>query len=400
MNEKVTFQKSMLLVDEIDVKRYTQNLFISDALGRVLAEDIVAKSSSPQVPTSGMDGYAIKHSDIDKELSIVDINPAGNGEITPLEKNSTIKTMTGALMPAGADTLVPIENVKTLNGKIKIIDSVPKGYAVREIGENYKCDEVLITRGTTIDFAEIGVLASLNIPQVKVYTKPTVAILSTGSEILDIGEVQRSLAQIRSSNHLTIEAIAKKYGANTNQLGIVSDNYDEIKESILHALESSDIVVTTGGVSVGDFDFVKDIIRKEIGAEIIFKGVKIKPGQHIVLAQKDNKFIIGLPGFAYSSSVTAILYMLPLIRKFQNSDKPIQRVKAKLLTKVENYTSKMVYRACNLEYSNGQYFADLDGKRDGTSAILTNLIGGCNLMMLDVDDEIKDVGDEVEVLIV
>jgi molybdopterin molybdotransferase len=400
MNEKVTFQKSMLLVDEIDVKRYTQNLFISDALGRVLAEDIVAKSSSPQVPTSGMDGYAIKHSDIDKELSIVDINPAGNGEITPLEKNSTIKTMTGALMPAGADTLVPIENVKTLNGKIKIIDSVPKGYAVREIGENYKCDEVLITRGTTIDFAEIGVLASLNIPQVKVYTKPTVAILSTGSEILDIGEVQRSLAQIRSSNHLTIEAIAKKYGANTNQLGIVSDNYDEIKESILHALESSDIVVTTGGVSVGDFDFVKDIIRKEIGAEIIFKGVKIKPGQHIVLAQKDNKFIIGLPGFAYSSTVTAILYMLPLIRKFQNSDKPLQRLKAKLLTKVENYTSKMVYRACNLEYSNGQYFADLDGKRDGTSAILTNLIGGCNLMMLDVDDEIKDVGDEVEVLIV
>jgi molybdopterin molybdotransferase len=399
MKRFISYQESQIILDELEVVKYSESIFISAALGRILAEDIVAKKSSPEAPTSGMDGYAIKHEDIENELEVIDINPAGNGEIIPIEDNSTIKTMTGALIPAGADTLVPKENVTIKHGKVIVDTKVPKGFAVREVGENYKCGEIILKKGTLLDFAQIGILASLNIVHVKVYKKPVVSVISTGSEILDLGDIQTNLSQIRSSNHITLEIIANKYGAQAVQQGIVTDNYDEIKESITHALESSDIVVTTGGVSVGDFDFVKDIIIKDLEAEVLFQGVRIKPGGHIVLAKKGNKFILGLPGFAYSSTVTALTYLVPLIQKYLDSELKFATIKAKLLNNVSNSTEKTVFKACNLSYSNGEYYADLTGKKEGTSAILTNLSTATTLIKLYPDDESKEVGEMVDVVV-
>ncbi len=160
-------------------------------------------------------------------------------------------------------------------------------------------------------------MASLNIVSPLVYEKPRVSILSTGSELLELGETQTKNSQIRSSNNYTIEAIIRKYGGESIQLGCIGDSKEHILEKVSEALNQSDIVVTTGGVSVGDFDFVKDIIL-ELGCKVLFKGVRVKPGQHIMVARKDDKFIVALPGFAYSSTVTALIYLLPLIDKFQN----------------------------------------------------------------------------------
>jgi molybdopterin molybdotransferase len=179
-------------------------------------------------------------------------------------------------MPKGADTLIPIENVEVDGDEIVIKEEVPQGFSVREVGENYAKGQMLIPVGTKIDFPHIGVMAGLNIVHVPVYEKPTVAILSTGSELLDLGEIQTNDSQIRSSNNYTIEAIVRKYDGYAMQLGCIKDDKESIKQAMADALAKSDIVVTTGGVSVGDFDFVKDVIG-ELGCEVLFKGVRVKP---------------------------------------------------------------------------------------------------------------------------
>ncbi|WP_267284871.1 molybdopterin-binding protein, partial [Halarcobacter bivalviorum] len=150
-------------------------------------------------------------------------------------------------MPKGSDTLVPIENVEVLEDRIKIVKSVPKGFAVRDVGENYKKDEVLIKKGTIIGFSEVGVLASLNIPQIKVYSKPIIAVASTGSEILDLGVEKTNDSQIRSSNHLTLEALFTQCGAEVIQNGPVDDDIENITNFFETSLKKADIVVTTGG---------------------------------------------------------------------------------------------------------------------------------------------------------
>jgi molybdopterin molybdotransferase len=396
----ITYDESIEILNNLTLKeKNTKKLFISDALGYILAQDIVAKHNSPEFPTSAMDGYAFKYEDINLgSLQIIDYNPAGSIVSSEVVAGTCIKTFTGSLMPKGSDTLIPIENVTVQDDMIIINEEVPFAYATRKVGENYAKDEVLIKKGSKIDFAQIGVMASLNIIQVEVYEKTTITVASTGSEILDLGDTQINDSQIRSSNHLTLEAIAKKYGANVNQKGVVKDDKQSILNLIKNSLDSSDIVVTTGGVSVGDYDFVKDIIKDELGATVLFQGVLIKPGQHIIVAKKDNKFIVGLPGFAYSSTVTFILYVLPLLFKLQSSKEKLKIVEANIKSSFSKKGNKTTFTAVNLTLSDGQYYCDFDGKKNGTSAILTNLLGNSGLLICSQGEQSYTMGDKVKVL--
>jgi len=396
----IHFDESIEILTQATLERYpTKKCYSVDALGYILAEDIVADHNSPEFPTAAMDGYAIKYEDMFLgRLKIASINPAGSPLKEALLAGTCIKTFTGSLMPEGADTLIPIENVKVEGEEIIIEEEVPQGFSVREVGENYAKDQKLIPAGTKIDFSQIGVLAGLNIVSVKVYEKPTVAILSTGSELLDFGEVQTNDAQIRSSNNYTIEAIVRKYDGVARQLGCIKDDQASIYHALEDALAHSDIVVTTGGVSVGDFDFVKDVIV-QLGCEVLFKGVRVKPGQHIMVARKGDKFIVGLPGFAYSSTVTALLYVVPLIEKFQKGKSSLRRVKAKLKEPFVKRAKKAEFTACNVTLLQGEYYVDFKGKKVGTSAILTNMLGETALVVTSEEEHSKEIGDEVEVLL-
>jgi molybdopterin molybdotransferase len=400
MRNFITYSESLNLINNFDFKAKTKkNNFISDCIGKTIAEDIIAMENSPKHPTSAMDGYAIKFEDQKLDfIEIIDKNPAGSVVQSSVKTATTIKTFTGSLIPDGADTLIPIENVEVIDNKIKIIKSVPKGFAIRSIGENYKKDEVLIKKGTTIGFSQIGVLASLNISHIDVYLDATVAIASTGSEVLDLGEIQTNESQIRSSNHITIEALAKKAGANIIQMGVVKDDIDSITKLLKEGLDRADIVVTTGGVSVGDYDFVQNVVKERLNAEVLFHGVLIKPGMHILVAKKDEKFILALPGFAYSSTVCAILYLLPLIYKYNNSNKKLPIVKAIINDDFKNKTDKSSFVACNINYTNGIYEVDFKGKKQGSSAILTNLLGNSALLIANPSIEYKK-GDSVDVLL-
>ncbi|MDX4059243.1 molybdopterin molybdotransferase MoeA [Aliarcobacter skirrowii] len=399
MRDFITFDESIEVLNSINiVEKSTQKLFLTNALGRVLAEDIIALENSPEFPTSGMDGYAFKFEDINSELKIIEKNPAGYVVEKEVVSKTCIKTFTGALMPKGSDTLVPIENVEVLEDRIKIVKSVPKGFAVRDIGENYKKDEVLIKKGTIIGFSEVGVLASLNIPQIKVYSKPIIAVASTGSEILDLGVEKTNDSQIRSSNHLTLEALFTQCGAEVIQNGPVDDDIENITNFFETSLKKADIVVTTGGVSVGDYDFVQDVIKDKLKAKVLFHGVFVKPGMHILVAIKNEKIIIALPGFAYSSTVCAILYVLPLIYRLKNSNEKLPIVKAKINQNLNNPTNKKIFTACNVEYKNGEYIIDFVGKKSGTSAILTNMLGSPALLIQEENSLLKS-GDLVDIIL-
>jgi len=401
MRNYISFEESIRLLDSITLATPTkQKLFITQAVDYILAQDIIAHENSPAYPTSGMDGYAIRFKDQElKELSIIDKNPAGSITESIVSKGVCIKTFTGSLMPQGSDTLIPIENV-TIDGHILSINQeVPKHFAVREIGENYHEDEILIRKGTKLGFAHIGVLASLNISQVLVYCNPTVAIASTGSEILDLGEEQINSAQIRSSNHLTLEVLARKNGANVIQMGVVKDDIASITKLLKQGLSKADILVTTGGVSVGDYDFVQDVVKNSLGAKVLFHGVHLKPGMHILIAQKDNKFIIALPGFAYSSTVCGIIYLLKMIFKFRNGEEQLQTVKAKIMEDFPKNTTKTVFSACNVNNENGEFYVDFKGKKSGTSAILTNMLGNSALLIQEEYSKDLKVGDWVDIIL-
>jgi len=395
----ISFEDSLDLLGSVDISTVgVQKLPLSDTPGRILAEDIVAKENSPRYPTSAMDGYAIIGSDQKLgSLRIVQVNPAGRDtEGLKVVPGTAVKTFTGALMPEGADTLIPIENVTVEGDVIRIEEPVPTGFAVRPVGENFRQNEVLISSGSRVGFAQCGVMASLNIVFPLVYQRPKVAILATGSEVLELGECSDNPAQIRSSNNYTLEALVSQYGGEPIQLGSVRS---AITAAMRRALESADIVVTTGGVSVGDYDFVKDVIRDELGCRVLFKGVRIKPGQHVMVAQKGNRFIVALPGFAYSSTVTFLLYVLPILYRMTGREYALPVVNARI---VDGYRKrakgKAEFAACNLRLEDGEYLCDFEGKRSGSSAIMTNMLGDVGLLWLDEEEGDKEPGDTVRVV--
>jgi molybdopterin molybdotransferase len=394
------YDESMAILESVTVKKPRAHYrYLTEAEGFVLADDIIADSNMPAFRTSGMDGYAVRHADLmGGELRIMGDNPAGSDPKESVRPGECIKTFTGSLMPEGSDTLIPIEHVTVEGNGIIIDEPVSLGYAVRPVGEAYSQGDILILRSTEIGFAEIGVMAGLNIEKPMVFDKPIVAVMSTGSELLQLGDEQTSDAQIRSTNNYTIEAIVNRYGGEALRLESPRDDHEGTLQAMADAVEQSDIVVTTGGVSVGDYDFVKDIIG-ELGFEVLFRGVRIKPGQHIVLARKGDKFILALPGFAYSSTVTALLYLLPLMGKFTHRDLRLPIVKATLREPFTKRAKKAEFTACNVALEDGHYVVDFESKKIGTSAILTNMLGNSALLYTTENDNNKEAGEEVDVIL-
>ena len=204
----ISYEESIEIINKIPFSNIrTERVFLIDAIDRILAQDIIASEDYPVYPTSSMDGYAVCFDDlsIGNKIVILGDNPAGAEVVESVTAGKCIKTFTGSLLPSGADTLIPIENVTVLENTIQINTLVPKGFAIRPVGESYRKFEILIPKGTKLGFAEIGVLAGINQVMIDVVVKPRVAILATGSEILDIGESAHHIGQIRSSNNYTLQ---------------------------------------------------------------------------------------------------------------------------------------------------------------------------------------------------
>lgn len=393
----ISYEQSLInLKASLTCKIKSEEIDLLHSQGRVLFCDIVATQNSPQAPTSDMDGYALRFEDQNlDELKIISYVPAGTDTSVHVNKGECIKTFTGALMSEGSDTLLPIENVQVKDDKIIIKQKVPFGFAVRPCGEAYKKGDVLIKKGTTIGYSQIATLAELGIFKVKVFIKPKVAIIATGDEIVDIGEEITRSSQIRSSNHVAIGSIVNEVGGEAIILGIVKDDKELIKQKILHGLKIADIVVTTGGVSVGDYDFVKDIVGE---FESVIDKVAIKPGRHIRVVKAKEKFILALPGFPYSSMVGFFLYGVRILEYWLNKDYE-RRIFEAIID--EDYEKRSIYKeftACSLKYKNASLHVSLQGKVKGSSAIVINLLDHAYLLCVDTDVKLIKKGEKVTLL--
>ncbi|QKF65319.1 molybdopterin molybdotransferase MoeA [Campylobacter corcagiensis] len=371
-----------------------EKVAITNALNRYLAVDIIAKENYPKSQTASMDGYAIKFNSKCKEYKILGSNPAGEFKFKSLSDFECIKTFTGSLMPQNADTLVPVENVKVTNDKIEILKNVNQGFAVRKIGESYKKGEILLKKGTKISYSEIALLAEIGEFHISVFVKPKVCVMASGSEIKDLGEPLENEAQIRSSNHVAIASMMQLMGCEAIILPIVKDEKETVKKAILNSLKFCDILITTGGVSMGDYDFIKEILD----SKTIINGAAIKPGRHIKIAKFNEKYIFALPGFPYSAMVMCVLYVRVLVESFfcATKDHFINAV-------LENdYTKKspfLEFSACSLKVDeNGIVRANLEGKKNGSSAIVNNLNNEAALLVVPKELKGYKKGDVVQIL--
>ena len=306
------------VLEEVGVLGIEQ-VALTEALGRVLRGDIHAPSDVPQADNTAMDGYAVRAEDISgasegspSVLRVIENLPAGTVATKTLEPGTAIRIMTGALMPAGADTVAHVEITDGGAQSVRVTRSLKRGTNVRRQGEDMRTGDMVLRDGTPIQAAEAGVLASVQRAIVRVGRRPTVAILSTGDELVEIDQ-PRAFGQVVNSNTYSLAALVTEAGAIPRMLGIVRDSLDATTAAIESALQS-DLIVSSGGVSVGAYDFVKDALDA-LGAETKFWQIAMKPGKPVVLSRLRGRLYFGLPGNPVSCMVSFLLFVAPAIRK-------------------------------------------------------------------------------------
>src|SRR5512132_2983509 len=310
-----------------------------DALGGVLTQDATADRDVPPFRNSAMDGYAVRGADVTRDgvtLRVVGEVAAGSLPERAVEAGEAIRIMTGAPMPDGADTVVRVEDTDNGASVVTINKATPKGVAVRQAGEDLRRGEVVLARGTLIRHPEIGVLASIGRAKVNVVRRPNVAVLSTGDELVDIDE-QPGPGQIRDANRYAIAAAVRARGCAEVELGIARDSADDLRHALGNAA-FGDLVVTSGGVSVGDHDHVKPVV--DAMGHMDFWSIAIRPGRPLAFGELRTKRgavpIFGLPGNPVSALLTFELFVRPAILKLAGHTKLQRpRTKARLLDRIE-----------------------------------------------------------------
>lgn len=297
-----------------------ERIGLADAVGRVLAEDIVADSDMPPFDRSQMDGYAVKAADtqsVPLKLAIVGESAAGRGWRKVLNHGEAVRIMTGARLPEGADAVQKIELTAEADGIVTINEPTSAGRYIVFKGKEVKKGTKVLSTGEILTANNISIPAAFGYSKVKVAKRPRVAILSTGSEIVDVGKKPKQ-DQIRNSNSIMLKSLCEQTGAAAVIFPIISDDLTHLKAQIKKAAGSSDILITTGGVSVGKYDLTK-LALKELGAEIFFERVRLKPGKPTVFARLKKTLVFGLPGNPVSAAVTYYLFVRKAILHMQGA---------------------------------------------------------------------------------
>jgi molybdopterin molybdotransferase len=292
----------------------TETVSVRDALGRVLAEDIVPRINVPAHNNSAMDGYAVRFSDIDKPLREIGTALAGKPFAGKLGAGECVRIMTGAVMPEGADTVVIQEVVKKEGDRITVPPGQKKAQNVRCAGEDLKIGVPVLLRGKLLTPADTGLVASLGIGEVKVKRKLRVAFFATGDELASIGAPLKE-GEIYDSNRYTLHGMLSRLGVELIDMGVVRDTPDALEKAFRQASERADAVITTGGVSVGEADFVRQLMSR-LG-EVLFWKIAMRPGRPMAFGKIGHAFLFGLPGNPVAVMVTfyqfvrdALLFMM------------------------------------------------------------------------------------------
>lgn len=389
-----------------------EQVALLDALGRVLAADVVADADTPPFRNSAMDGYAVRAADIGAastdrpvELAVIADAPAGYAPRVGVRPGTAIRIMTGAPLPPGADTVVRFEDTDEAvagasapendpghSRRIGIRVTQPPWVNVREAGEDIARGSIVLRAGTALRPVEIGLLAALGYRETSVYRRPVVAIVATGDEVVAPGD-DLAPGQIRDSNSYTVAALVRRYGGIPRLLGVARDQIDELTERLM-AARSADVIVSSGGVSVGDYDMVKTVLHAE--GEIDLWQVRMKPGKPLAFGRLGGKPFLGLPGNPVAAYVSFELFARPLLLR-QQGVKHVAKptVRARLAAALENKGGRQHYvRATVTTSADGPVVAPTG---DQGSGVLTAL-AKCNGLLI-VPDGVTSLqaGDNVEV---
>lgn len=388
-----------LLLDETN-KTNKIKVSLLDSFGFILGENITSSTNIPPFDRSPLDGFAVKSDDIvnaSKEnpitLKVIDFAPAGVPSKLSLNSNEAIRIMTGAKIPDGADVVIAFEDTEFTDESVTVFKAYPPTSNISFEGEDIRVGDKVISEGVCIDASEIGILASVGRSYVNVYRKPRVAILSTGSELVEPGE-QLLEGQIINSNSYSIAALVKKLGAEPVILPSCSDDYDEIVNS-LRSLDWADLVITTGGVSVGDKDYVTKAFQ-DVCDEFLFWKVKMKPGTPLTAGKDKNKLFIGLSGNPAAAIITFLIFVKPVILKMMGKSKlePLE-VESTLLSDFTKVSKQNRFVRAITYYKEGKFYTKLPSKH--SSGIGSSLSGVNSLVYIPSGQGPYNKGQQVMV---
>ena len=373
---------------------------LDQALGRVMAEDVVSRINNPPLDNSAMDGYALIAGDIQSatpenpvKLEMVEEIAAGYTAKGTLKPGQTMRIMTGAPIPPGADAVLMQEDTQKDGDSILCLDRADVEENIRRAGEDIKIGESVLKKGTTLSPAHIGMLAVIGRSQIAVSQRPTVSILSTGDEILELDETPQG-PQIFNSNGHMLAAQIKSAGGIPIYLGIAKDTEKDLMEKFEWALKA-DIVVSSGGVSVGDYDLVKSSLQK-MGQDMLFWKVAMKPGKPLAFGRIGKTPIFGLPGNPVSSFVSFEQFVRPSLRKVLGcSDLSHKTVQAKLTRTIHKKPGRLHFLSSIVSWADGEYTVTPAGEQG--SGILKSAANANGLLIFPLEAEEIKQGQEVAV---
>jgi molybdopterin molybdotransferase len=379
-----------------------ERIGLLQAVGRVLAEEVRSEREVPPFANSAMDGYAVRWDDVrdasaDRPvaLTVLEVIQAGAVPTQEVTAGRASKIMTGAVIPPGADTVIRVEDTEEGDGRVWIKRRERAGTNIRASGEDIRRGQLVLEQGRVLRPADIGLLASVGRSLVLVRQCPRVAILSTGNELAEVDEVLRP-GQIVNSNAYTLAAAVREAGGQPVPLAIARDTLDEIRAALSEAVRH-DVVLSTGGVSVGDFDFVKAAMD-ELGIRRLFWQVAQRPGKPLTFGLLRERPYFGLPGNPVSALVCFYLYVCPALRRMMGHEKlflPV--VSATVAEDIPKAKGLTEFIRCRLTRTNGHYAAHSTGSQ--SSGVLSSLSLGEGLIIGPADLPLLSKGMDVKVIV-
>jgi len=396
----ISVDAAVKIVTDVIVPLPPRTVPFESALGLCLAEDVRSDIDMPPFDRSAMDGYAVIAKDTASapvELTVIEDIAAGYMPTKKVSQGQASKIMTGAAVAEGADAVVKFEETEDLsaNNRVKILRAIDEGRNISKLGEDMKVGQVVLRKGMSIRPQEIGILATVGKSRVEVFSAPTVGIISTGTELVGV-ESTPSAAQIRNSNGYSLAAQARRLKADVELLGTVKDTKEEISR-IMHRGLQKDILILSGGVSMGEYDLVSDVM-KDLNTHIYFEKVALRPGKPVIFGKKGKTFIFALPGNPVASFVTFELFIYPAIRKMMGFT-TIHRttIKASLEVEILVKRKRREYRPAFLRMQNDQWFVS-PVEWHGSADLLSTTRANC-LLIVREDAEKLSVGQLVDVIL-
>ncbi len=393
----VSFEQARRIILEHATPIGSESVGLPDAAGRVLAADITAPWDMPLWDNSAMDGYAVRAADCATppcRLRVTGFLPAGaRPDGVAVEPGCAVRIMTGAPTPTGCDAVVPVEETDDGHHQVTLLEAVNRGQHIRFRGEDVAAGIPCVRTGTLIRPPEINMLASFGIALVPVYRRPTVAILSTGDELIELGRTPGA-GEIINSNTLSLAAAVSECGALPRIIGIARDTRDSHREKLAEGL-NADVLITSAGVSAGDCDLVRDVLE-ELGARQVFWKVGVKPGGPTAFALHGTTPVFSLPGNPVSTMIIFEEFVLPALLKMQGHTKTVRPLfKAVLREDMKKKPGKVQIVRVTLEKENGRWYASSAGNQQ--TAILKTMVDAQALALLPEDATYYVAGSDVDV---